>query len=209
MRPFYPRSVPRSSLWLRLSCAAFGTKSNTIGRKLLQGSRASCRHTILRSNETTMSYELPHFLRRWETTIRQFCAVLPESQSPPDEQQVFWDLFIEYIDTSDETVSYAQSFHVYILDTIRHYIGDTKSLTEKLDRIGFSQSNTMILLDRSLAQSMGWLNAHYMVYLPVGIEPFKRPYGYVAEMGALELLKSHVSSMSNRVYIDIDMITVL
>ena len=164
--------------------------------------------TILKSNSTSLSYELPNFLRRWETIVRQFRAGLPESHFSLEDQSRLYDLFTAYIKHSNHTVVTAQHFHSHMSGTIRQHISDTTWLTRKLSKAS-DLNNMTILLDGPMAQGMGWLNAHYMLYLPAGIEPFKQSYSLVSEVTAIDLMKAHVGDMTKRIHVDIEMTTSL
>ncbi|KAL6715114.1 hypothetical protein ACLMJK_007376 [Lecanora helva] len=164
--------------------------------------------TILKSKESTLSYKLPHMLRRQETKVREFRAGLPESRFSSEDRQAFQDDFEQYIDKSNLTVFLAQKRHVHISGTLRKHVRGTKWLEQNLNDTLY-RSHGRVLTDGVMATSMGWLNDRYLVHLPYGIEPFKLSPSYNDEIAALNLIKTHVSEMQNRVHVDIDLTSLL
>ena len=149
-------------------------------------------------------------LRRWETTVRQFRAGLPESRFNYNDQNQFRDYFDQYIEKSNYTVFVAQQWHAHISGTVRQQISGTKRLGRRLnDTLLPSTSTSRLLTNGPLAISMSWLSDRHLIYLPYGVEPFKLSPYHNYETSALELIKTYVSDMQNRVHIDIDLTTLL
>ncbi|KAL8967916.1 MAG: hypothetical protein Q9197_005159 [Variospora fuerteventurae] len=163
---------------------------------------------ILQSNERTISYELPHLLSRYETSVRTFRVSLPESEYTASDQAYFRGKFTEFIDQSGFTILAAQLFHAHIVGTINAHVSDTRYVVDKLNDYGL-MSPSKINHNGFLADTMAWLEFHYLVYLPVGIEPFQETSIQTYNNRHISLMERHVQDMSDRLAVDIDMVITL
>ena len=162
----------------------------------------------LESEDSTISYKLPHYLSLWEQAIRSFRASLPESEYSIDEQERFHALFTTYIQESIRTTKDAHLFYAHITGTVNHHVSDTRWLVQKLQDHGLSD-NITLYVNGPLAQSMQFFNDHKMVYLPLGLQPFQQNVKQHSTLTALDLMKAHVGAIMQRLSDDIMMINVL
>ncbi|KAL8987569.1 MAG: hypothetical protein Q9177_003234 [Variospora cf. flavescens] len=110
---------------------------------------------ILQSNERTMSYELPHLLSRYETSVRTFRVSLPESEYNASDQAYFRGKFTEFIDQSGFTILAAQLFHAHIVGTINAHVSDTRYVVDKLNDYGLMSPSKTITTVSSQIQWRG------------------------------------------------------
>ena len=171
----------------------------------LELDQAFIRYLQIQNEETTLSWALPYWLARWESSIRQFRASIPESALSSQEQQVFRTEFSTYIELSDRSIEGARSFYTHIMGTIDHHLSDTDWLVRMIEERGIT-SNVTVYVDGPMAQGLSFLNEHYMVYLIGGIEPFRTDISQVTIIEAAQLMDAHVGYLIQRLDVGIDMI---
>ncbi|KAL8703852.1 MAG: hypothetical protein Q9201_002967 [Fulgogasparrea decipioides] len=164
--------------------------------------------SIFHSSGKTMSYELPHHIVQYGTTVRSFRASLPKSGYSPDDQRFFRHKFTEFIDQSSSTVTDAQLFHTHMIGTINRHILGTKYVAQRVNNSRLLIPTT-VPISGLLAQGIVWFGARHMLYLPAGIEPFQQASLQVYKVQAMMLLEEHVRMIGERLDEDIHRIVEL
>ncbi|KAI4264160.1 MAG: hypothetical protein L6R42_000724 [Xanthoria sp. 1 TBL-2021] len=162
---------------------------------------------ILESKDKTISYELPHYLQRYETGVRKLRATLPEAEYNAADEDFFHTKYSFLIDQCGHATTSSQNFHSHITGTINSLVSDTRYVMGKLDAYGFL-GHSPVDRDGFMARMMAWLNSYYLVYLPVGIEPFQQS-SVQANIDSFWLIQEHLQGILDRLQRDIDLILVL
>ncbi|KAL8730503.1 MAG: hypothetical protein Q9166_004031 [cf. Caloplaca sp. 2 TL-2023] len=97
---------------------------------------------------------------------------LPETEYPANDQAFFRERFAEFVGQCATAISKAQLFHSHIVGTIRMHVSNTRLVSHQLEDYGFMLSSPNPH-NGVLAQVMVWFNSYYLIYLPIGIEPFQ------------------------------------
>ncbi|KAG8532794.1 uncharacterized protein KY384_002672 [Bacidia gigantensis] len=145
--------------------------------------------TILTSKESTMTYEMPLFLRRWGSTMAVYRASLPESQLPQSYVDAFNASFTQYIEINEKTVKQTQGFADSILYIIPEHVRATKELVPQLDGTGITSTAVSTHQNGPLARFMALARSTYL--------------------DAITLMKDHVEKVSKAIIKLSDMITSL
>ncbi|KAL8782340.1 MAG: hypothetical protein Q9213_005461 [Squamulea squamosa] len=156
---------------------------------------------LLQDEEINLAYRLPSYLAEYESRVRGFRVSLPESGYSTSDQEFFREKFTRYIDQSKFTVLISQQFYVHMVGTINYHISNTKSVTHSLHTNGILSPAPNTILPRL----MTWLNSWYLVYLPVGIEPFQTT-DISTNVRSISLMKEHIRVMKARLRKDIDLV---
>ncbi|KAL9028873.1 MAG: hypothetical protein Q9196_002812 [Gyalolechia fulgens] len=163
---------------------------------------------LIEGDQKTMAYELPHYLSRYESTIRSYRVSLPETGFTAGDKVFFQEKFTDFIDQCERTIFGSQDFHAHVVGTINTHISNTAYIVSRLDDHGlFSQSKPTE--SGILANTMAWFNTYYLVWLPVGIGPFQEYSVPQYSSWAISMIEEHVSLMANRLTVDIDLVLAL
>lgn len=158
------------------------------------------------------SYQLPHILGRYQTTVRSFRVNLPNSHFSSIDQSYLREQFTNYIDLSSRATRSSQEFASHVIGPISRASSDTQYLVDKLSKYNFTSPahitrNIGITLDNdaTLSKSMAWFNSHYLVYLPAGIVPFRQRIVQIPYVEGIFSLQRHIGYIANRLAVDIEM----
>lgn len=155
-----------------------------------------------------MSYKLPFFITRYQTTIRFFRVSLPKFEYASQDQLFFQFEFVEFIDLSNHTIVNAQLFHAHIVNTINSHVLNTNYVMQKLENNNYL-SSMILSTNELLQQGMLWLDYYHLIYLPASMEPFQERAFQTHHKEALKLMKEHVRNIVHRLLIDLDLILIL
>ena len=146
--------------------------------------------------------EIRGFLFQREAEFLIFRHSLPESSLSPEKQRELYRLFTQYIDHNKYTRENALELYINISSTLCTHNHELDWMRMTLDRPGYLTAKSTTLIDGPLAHIMRWFNKHYLVWLPLGIEPFQRSVPRCADEIVAELTSSFVSEMSTQIAIN-------
>ena len=170
--------------------------------------------TFLTRNGSTSSYLFPHVLGRYETIVRTFKVNLPVSQFSAHDQDYLHEQFTQFFDQSGLTIGSSQKFHSHIMGTISRAVSNILYYADQISKYNgtsFPLDNektfeVTVETDGSLSKSIAWFNSYYMVYLPAGLERFRRRVVQIPYAESVYGLQQHIASMADRLDHDIQMV---
>lgn len=118
-------------------------------------------------------FTFPHWLWKWEINIRSLRASLPSSELSIEDELVFRGEFAKYIAVNFDTLDAAQFHENHVTGTIKRMISGSRALTKGFKIDGLLQPKTRAT-DGIRTIGMEWLYNRNLVYLPIGIQPFRK-----------------------------------
>ena len=159
---------------------------------------------------TNIPWELPLYMTMWEVSFRDIRVNLKGSKLQESDKVFFREKINAYLELSEPTIEEVQAMFNHISDTAERTIDNTELMLQNLEGLLPDQS----LLngppgpsDDLLTIGMGWLADHKLVYLPVGVEPFREfRYVYNPQLQAVLLMKAHTYSIRQRLLEEIALV---
>ncbi|KAL8832931.1 MAG: hypothetical protein Q9170_004659 [Blastenia crenularia] len=162
---------------------------------------------IIQSNEKTLSSYLVRKLTRYNTALSLFRVTLPNSGHVPDDQIPFHKELTKSTEESDRAIRNAQSFQHKIMSNIDYHISDTQYIVQRIRNTGFW--SPFGPLENPPARFVAWLNSHRLIYLPIGIEPFKETSAQKSNNEAMLLMETYMHSTVHHMSADVDRLLAL
>ena len=147
-------------------------------------------------------WELPLYMTMWETSFRDIRINLEGSELQEGDKIFFRHNANAYLNLSETTIENVQILFNHMTITARRAVIDTEVMLQDLDGFESGQnlpSDPPEPIDDLLTIGMGWLAEHRLVYLPVGVEPFREVrYSHDPQLYAISLMQEHTNGILGR-----------
>lgn len=153
---------------------------------------------------SNISFTLPYWLSKWEMNIRILRASLPTSELSKEDQLTLRAEFTEYIALSYDVLDAAQFHENHVTGTIKRLISGSRALTIRFEYAGLLQPLAMgtAAKDGILTIGMEWLYTRNLVFLPIGIEPFREGWSSTGT-NAISQMETFIRTVGSRIEQDI------
>lgn len=151
-------------------------------------------------------FTLPHWLSRWETNVRSLRASLPFSELSREDQSILRGEFTEYIALNSDTD--AVQFHDnHVTCTMKPFFSGSKALTRGFKNGGLLEPETRPIYG-IFTIGMEWLYTRNLIYLPIGIEPFREVCSSTRS-NVISQMETSIRTVGSKIEQDIFEISVL
>lgn len=153
---------------------------------------------------SNISFTLPYWLSKWEMNIRILRASLPTSELSKEDQLILRREFTEYIALNYDALDAARFHENHVTGTIKRLISGSRALTIGFENAGLLQPLAMgtAAKDGILTIGMEWLYTRNLVFLPIGIEPFREGCFSIGT-NAISQMETFIRTVEGRIEQDI------
>lgn len=159
---------------------------------------------------TNIPWELPIRMTMSEVSFRDIRVSIAGSELQEADKVFFREQAEKYLERSPVAIENVQVFFNHILGTARRTVADTRYLLSDLEELNSTISLPLGISKESsddlLTTSMEWLASHGLVYLPVGVEPFREFSAHDPQLHAISLMEKHTSRIDQRLVEELAMV---
>ena len=183
---------------------------------------ASFTEPVVLMHGTNIPWDLPLSMTMWETSFRDIRVNIAGSELQERDKVFFREQANRYLELSPVAIENLQVFFNHILGTARRTVAYTDTML-----LGLEDSNVTLSFypeistgymnnllsgpvdssDDVLTTGMGWLASHRLIYLPVGVEPFREARVYDSQLYAISLMEEHTNKIDRRLLEELAMVT--
>ena len=183
---------------------------------------ASFIEPVVLMHGTNIPWDLPLSMTMWETSFRDIRVNIAGSELQEGDKVFFREQANRYLELSPVAIENMQVFFNHILGTARRTVAYTDTMLLGLEdsniTLSFSPeistrymnnllSGPVHSSDDVLTAGMGWLASHRLIYLPVGVEPFREARVYDSQLYAISLMEEHTNKIDRRLLEELAMVT--
>ena len=205
LNSFCTKSLPYVRDWM---CSEWDQMQN----KQMHDVQHPFTEPVVLMHGTHIPWELPLYMTMWEVSFRDIRVNLGGSELQDSDKVFFREKINAYLELSEPTIEEVQTMFNHIADTAERTVDNTELMLQNLEGLGLIPDQGLLSgppgpSDDLLTIGMGWLADHKLVYLPVGVEPFREfRYVYNPQLQAVLLMKAHTYSIQERLLEEIALV---
>ena len=160
--------------------------------------------SMFEADNIGVTISMPHLLSKGQSEFRFLRANLRRAKLSASDENFFREKLTQSIDISRNTIGFSQRTFNHLHGSVDRIVSGTPRLIRRLNDTGFTPIDSVVSLspvDGLLASSMDWLGSHHLVYLPVGIEPFRERPNTPYEEG-IRRIRIFISEIRERLLTD-------
>lgn len=144
---------------------------------------------ILDDGNLGFALSLPYYLSNWQSQYRYLRSHLRSAKLPAADEEFSYNKLTESMELSKDTVISSQSTFSHLHGTVNYIVDGTQKLVGSLNETGFLSAIVAqdVPGNSLIATGMQWMESHYLVYLPVGLEPFQETTNTLAQNGIMRM----------------------